>query len=172
MAASRWALGCLIEKFGIPYCAAYLQPVSPTREFPSMSFPVNWNLGSIFNQLSYPLGHQFAWQILRPSVNQARWEVHDLPALPIIAPFDRMNRSSYPILYGFSSHVVPKPADWGDWLHFTGYWFLDQSSTWQPPDDLMDFLQSEPPPVYIGFGSMKERQPEKTTAGSGRPERG
>jgi hypothetical protein len=110
-----------------------------------MSFPANWNLGSFFNQLSYPLGHQFAWQLLRPSLNQVRREVLDLPALPVIAPFDRMNRSSYPILYGFSSHVVPKPADWETGLP-TGYWFLDQSSTWQPPDDLMDFLQSGPPP--------------------------
>ena len=151
------------EKLGIPYCAAYLQPVSPTREFPSMSFPANWNLGALFNKLSYPLAHQFAWQLLRPSLNHARREVLDLPALPVIAPFDRMNRPSYPILYGFSSHVVEKPADWGDWLHLTGYWFLDQSSSWQPPDDLVDFLQSGPPPVYIGFGSMKERQPEKTT---------
>jgi sterol 3beta-glucosyltransferase len=27
----------------------------------------------------------------------------------------------------------------------------------------VDFLQAGPPPLYIGFGSMKERQPEKTT---------
>lgn len=151
------------EKFGIPYCAAYLQPVSPTREFPSLPFPINWKLGRLYNLLSYPLGNQFGWQMLRPALNQARRDVLDLPALPVIAPFDRMNRSSYPILYGFSSHVVPKPADWGDWLYLTGYWFLDQSPAWQPPDGLLDFLQSGPPPVYIGFGSMKERQPEQTT---------
>ncbi len=151
------------EKLGIPYCAAYLQPVSPTREFPSASFPAGWNLGSLLNRLSYPLAHQFAWGMLRLPLNKARREVLGLPPLSWIAPFDSMNRSSYPILYGFSSHVVPKPADWGDWLHLTGYWFLDRPDAWQPPASLVDFLKAGPPPVYIGFGSMKERQPGQTT---------
>jgi UDP:flavonoid glycosyltransferase YjiC (YdhE family) len=35
----------------------------------------------------------------------------------------------------------------------TGYWFLDHLPSWQPPPDLLDFLESGPPPVCVGFGS-------------------
>jgi sterol 3beta-glucosyltransferase len=57
--------------------------------------------------------------------------------------------------------VVPPPPDWPAWLHVTGYWFLDAEPGWQPPAALVDFLQSGPPPVYIGFGSMAGRDPEQ-----------
>jgi sterol 3beta-glucosyltransferase len=43
----------------------------------------------------------------------------------------------------------------------TGYWFLDHPPDWQPPADLVDFLESGPPPIYVGFGSMPSRDPEK-----------
>jgi len=67
-----------------------------------------------------------------------------------------------PTLYSYSSSVVPKPPDWGEHIHVTGYWFLDHSSDWQPSADLVNFLEAGPPPVYIGFGSMTNRAPEAT----------
>jgi UDP:flavonoid glycosyltransferase YjiC (YdhE family) len=57
-------------------------------------------------------------------------------------------------LYGFSTHVVPRPTDWDESVHVTGYWFLEGSADWHPPDELAAFLTSGPPPVYVGFGSM------------------
>ena len=59
-----------------------------------------------------------------------------------------------PVLYGFSSHVVPVPEDYPAHAHVTGYWFLDEPETWHPPTELVDFLAAGEPPVYIGFGSM------------------
>jgi sterol 3beta-glucosyltransferase len=67
-----------------------------------------------------------------------------------------------PILYGFSPSVIPAPADWTGNTHVTGYWFVDEVKNWQPPSALIDFLQSGPAPVYIGFGSMSNRNPEQT----------
>ncbi len=45
----------------------------------------------------------------------------------------------------------------------TGYWLLDAPVTWQPPEALQTFLDAGPPPVYIGLGSMKTRDPAATT---------
>jgi sterol 3beta-glucosyltransferase len=59
--------------------------------------------------------------------------------------------------------VCPKPSDWGNDIHITGYWFLDQGDDWTPPQALVNFLQAGSPPVYIGFGSMSIRKPEETT---------
>jgi sterol 3beta-glucosyltransferase len=63
-----------------------------------------------------------------------------------------------PTLYCYSSAVVPKPVDWDDDQHVTGYWFLDESD-WQIPAGLADFLQSGPAPICVGFGSMCTSEP-------------
>jgi sterol 3beta-glucosyltransferase len=46
----------------------------------------------------------------------------------------------------------------------TGYWFLDRPPEWVPPPDLMRFVRADPPPVYIGFGSMTMADPGATAA--------
>jgi sterol 3beta-glucosyltransferase len=44
----------------------------------------------------------------------------------------------------------------------TGYWFLNEADNWQPPPDLLDFLEAGPLPVFVGFGSMSGRDPART----------
>jgi len=58
--------------------------------------------------------------------------------------------------------VIPPPTDWPDYIQVTGYWFLEPPTGWEPPSDLVKFLQAGPPPVYVGFGSMLSRKPEET----------
>ena len=157
-----FAVTHVMEKLNIPGISAYLQPVSPTSAFPVTSFPPV-QLGKIGNRLSYTISEQFGWSLMRAGLNRARKDVLDLPPLPFIAPFERMHKEHFPVLYGFSQHVVPRPADWPDSLHITGYWFLDEEPDWQPPEALSNFLEAGPPPVYIGFGSMRARGPQETT---------
>lgn len=59
--------------------------------------------------------------------------------------------------------LLPKPPDWDRDKHITGFWFLEHGQDWTPPDELLDFLGSGPRPVYVGFGSMNNRDPEETT---------
>jgi sterol 3beta-glucosyltransferase len=81
--------------------------------------------------------------------------VHTVLGTPLRSPLAQMRREHTPIFYGFSAHVLPRPADWPDFCHVTGYWFLDTKAAFQPPAKLEAFLQAGPPPVYIGFGSMR-----------------
>ena len=71
--------------------------------------------------------------------------------------------SHVPALNGWSRHVAPDPLDWPNAVRTMGYWFLDRAD-WEPPADLETFLSAGPPPVYVGFGSMAGRRPERTTA--------
>lgn len=65
------------------------------------------------------------------------------------------NHLMVPRLHGYSGVLVPRPHDWTEREHITGYWFLEpESSEWQPPEDLRRFLSDGPAPVYVGFGSM------------------
>jgi UDP:flavonoid glycosyltransferase YjiC (YdhE family) len=85
-----------------------------------------------------------------------------LPPAPFWGPFNADCLQHNPILYGYSPSVIPKPSDWDEDTHVTGYWFLDPADDWTPPAALMEFLQAGPPPIYVGFGSMSSRKPEQT----------
>jgi UDP:flavonoid glycosyltransferase YjiC (YdhE family) len=69
-----------------------------------------------------------------------------------------------PVIYGLSPEVMPGPDDWGEQIHVTGYWFQDTKDDWKPSQALCDFLDAGKPPVYIGFGSMSNKNPKATTA--------
>lgn len=50
--------------------------------------------------------------------------------------------------------VIAHHEDFVRWLHVTGYWFLEPPSHWQPPEDLIHFLNAGSPPVYVTFASL------------------
>ncbi|MFA5899247.1 MAG: glycosyltransferase [Hyphomicrobium sp.] len=66
-------------------------------------------------------------------------------------------------LYAYSPHVIPKPADWGQDVLVSGYWFLDNPD-WHMPPDLEGFLAAGEPPIYVGFGSMPGLDPYHLSA--------
>ena len=59
--------------------------------------------------------------------------------------------------------MIPKPSDWGSHINITGFAFLNQASSYTPPEDLVAFLRAGPPPVYIGFGSIVVDHPDELT---------
>ncbi len=151
----------VIEKLNSRAVPAFLQPASPTRAFPSPSFPPHaW--GGLYNRFTYTMSEQVLWNLMKGPINQARQEVLGLPPLSK-AWFSSSESRQVPILYGYSPQIVPKPSDWPEWLHVTGYWFLEPPTGWQPPEGLVDFIASGPPPVCIGFSSMKDREQEEIT---------
>lgn len=144
----------IAEKLGVPLIQAYLQPIHPTTAFPSPLFPSPIKRGGpLFNYLSHLLGGFLFWQITRPAVNHARRHILNMRGLSIPGPFLAIERNKWPVLYGYSPSVLPKPRNWGEWVHVTGYWFLEHPD-WQPPAELAEFLAAGTPPVYVGFGSM------------------
>ncbi len=150
------------EKLGTPAIGAYLQPVTPTRAFHGSSAPAppSWlPVRGLYNVLSTKLSNQSFFNMLLTSLNACRREVLDLP--PLNAAFYwRVDSPSatVPILYGYSPSVIPRPSDWGDYQQIAGYWFLDSTQDYEPPAALTGFLESGPPPVYVGFGSMVDHQ--------------
>ena len=154
----------LSEKLGIPFVPAYLYPFTPTREFPSVLSPLpQTRLPSWANSLSHRLAQQMMWQTFRAADNKARSQALQIAPASFWGPFASLQQQKQTILYGYSPQVIPFPKDWDDFIHVTGYWFLEPSAGWEPPIDFVNFLQSGPPPVYIGFGSMVNRKPEETT---------
>jgi sterol 3beta-glucosyltransferase len=153
------------EKHGLPKLGVYNVPITPTHAFqcPSFPLPPAWlPFKKTYNWWSFRIANQLFISLIKPVVNECRREILGLKPLP--ASFYRqLDVSQLPIVYGFSSNLLPRPSDWGDWLHVSGHWFLDEQSEWRPPDDLVRFLEAGKPPVYVGFGSMIDKQIRRAT---------
>ncbi len=137
----------LAEKLQLPLLQTYIFPFTPTAAFPAILFPrFVSKFGSYVNRLSHHLFRQIMWQGSRVGDGLARQQVLGLPSAPFWGSYNSAALQRYPILYGLSPSVIPKPSDW-HYTHITGYWFLDEAPDWTPPATLMNFLRRGSPPV-------------------------
>jgi sterol 3beta-glucosyltransferase len=153
----------IAEKLEIPGFMSLPLPIyTPTTAFPCPIFP-NLQLGGWYNKLTYQLLPLLAVSYV-DVINQWRQECLGLPRRSWMdSELIRSDGRSVPVLYSYSSHVIPRPNDWQETTRATGYWFLDRPSDFSPPPALVDFLAAGKPPVCIGFGSMTGRNPEQLT---------
>jgi sterol 3beta-glucosyltransferase len=154
----------LAEKHNIPLTQVYYIPLTPTRSFPSFLFykMPKWT-GSFANKLSFHITRQIIWQGFRSVDNLTRKEILHLKKAPLWGPYRKLSDKDQPVLYGYSPSLLPTASDWDANTHVTGFWFLEEPTDWKPPQELLDFLESGDPPIYIGFGSMSSKNPEETT---------
>ena len=159
LTSTGMALG---RELGIPTFSAQLFPVfSATSAFPAPTFP-DLPLGGGYRKLTHQLVTQtFKWGS-RFLYGRVRKNNPQLPELTAWIPGDHGNGTT-PILYGFSSHVVPRPVEWGKDVHLTGYWIIDNESQQEPTRAVRDFIQGGAPPITIAFGSTRSKKLEQIT---------
>lgn len=119
----------VVKKLGVPCFAACVHPLHGTHLFPHPYAPTYLRVGSayqsvriplrrIYNQLTYHFFDHFLWQAIRQPVNQ--WHQSTLQLPPIsqwASPLRRMHQQRVPFLYGYSPSILPRPANWPNWLH-------------------------------------------------------
>ncbi|WP_188527609.1 glycosyltransferase [Sinisalibacter lacisalsi] len=153
-----YAAPAIAEKLGVPVILALLMPLLvPTASAPMMSFPdlrMGW-----WNRATYRLARRLIGLSARKYVRETR-SVHGLPKQRRFDIACSADGRPIPVLHAVSPSVLPPPPDWPDWARMSGYWFLDEQD-WTPPPALSDFLAAGPPPVYVGFGSMAGRFPNR-----------
>ncbi|MEV8021869.1 glycosyltransferase [Streptomyces sp. NPDC086554] len=142
-----------------PFCYGGLQPMYPTRDFPTIQLSHRRSLGGPGNRWSHRVVENTLWRAFRSALVRRSAAGR---RVPLRAPTAQLRRAGHPLLYGFSPTVVPRPADWPSFVHVTGYWFTELSPSWAPSPELSAFLDSGPPPVFVGFGSMVPNDPRET----------
>jgi sterol 3beta-glucosyltransferase len=133
------------QELNKPAIALWLQPWSPTREFASPLLPP-LKLPGWANLLSYRAGQAFMLRAYGKATNAARKQIFGQAAR-------REFKLDFPMLYGFSHHLVHRPNDWPETHQICGHWPLALSG-WQPPNELLEFLSAGAPPIYVGFGAV------------------
>lgn len=155
----------IAEKMGIPLHIMFTMPWSPTKSFshPLANIESSNMDGAMTNYVSYTLVEMMTWQGLGDVINRFRAKVLDLEPLSLIWAPGILTRLHIPTTYCWSPALIPKPHDWGREVNIPGFFFLDLATSYTPEPDLAAFLDSGPPPVYIGFGSIVVDDPNKLT---------
>ncbi|KAI2617246.1 glycosyltransferase family 1 protein [Hypomontagnella submonticulosa] len=144
------------EALGIPLHLMFTFPYTPTQAFPHPLATIrksNVDPGYT-NFISYPLVEMMVWQGLGDLVNDFRVKTLGLDPVSTLWAPGAAYRLHVPFTYLWSPGLVPKPEDWGDEVDISGFVFLDLASSFEPPEDLVEFLDAGEMPIYIGFGSI------------------
>ncbi|KAM5345427.1 hypothetical protein ACJ41O_011289 [Fusarium nematophilum] len=144
------------EALGIPVHLMFTFPYTPTQAFPHPLASIkNSNVDTGYtNFISYPLVEMMVWQGLGDLVNEFRVKTLALDPVSTLWAPGATYRLHVPFTYLWSPGLVPKPPDWGSEIDVSGFVFLDLASTFNPPQELEDFLAGGETPIYIGFGSI------------------
>ena len=111
------------------------------------------------------IGDLAAWaffSVMRDGHNDHRRRL-GLPLFRTMNPWAEIHAKGVPFVHLYSTSLVPRPRDWAQHAHVTGFCFLDDESEWTPPPALASFLKAGPTPIYVGFGSMTGRDPGELT---------
>lgn len=145
----------LAERLGVPAIPAQLIPTAPaTSAFPLPFAPLR--TPPALNRASFAL----AAAVERPWLGLvSRWRAS--LGLP------RRGRSfadvveEHGILSAWSPALLPAPADWPADAAPLGFWVSPAGPTLAP--EIEEFLAAGPPPVVVGFGSMRSGDPGRLT---------
>ncbi|KAL8893975.1 MAG: hypothetical protein Q9192_004742 [Flavoplaca navasiana] len=153
------------EKLGIPLHLMFTMPWSTTKAFPHPLANIQSSNTDprLTNSFSYALVETMTWQGLGDLINQFRHKVLGLDSVNLLRAPGMENRLRIPYTYCWSPALIPKPNDWGPHIDVSGFYFLSLAGSFTPPPDLQTFLDTGPPPVYIGFGSIVVDDPNAMT---------
>lgn len=153
----------IAEALKIPYFRAFTMPWTRTRAYPHAFAVGQSKMGGGYNSMTYLTIDKVFWLAIAGQIN--RWRREQLKLRNTSQ--SKMKANQRPFLYNFSQFVVPPPCDWPDWIRVTGYWFLDESDSYEPPKDLQAFLDKaradKKKLIYIGFGSIVIENPVALT---------
>ncbi|XP_034691019.1 sterol 3-beta-glucosyltransferase UGT80A2 isoform X3 [Vitis riparia] len=147
------------EALKIPIHIFFTMPWTPTSEFPHPLSRVKQPAGY---RLSYQIVDSMIWLGIRDMVNDMRKKKLKLRPVTYLSG-SQGSDSDIPHGYIWSPHLVPKPKDWGPKVDVVGFCFLDLASNYEPPQELVKWLEAGQKPIYIGFGSLPVQEPEKMT---------
>lgn len=150
----------LAEQARKPHLRVMFSPLTPTADPAATMVPAFPYGRSPLNRLAGHLGIYFTYWIAQDNIRRIRQRLG-------LAPWGWRDYTRawnrVPALVGVSPLLLPPDPAWGERVAVTGYWLDAHPPAYTPPDDLRAFLDSGDAPVYVGFGSMPDGEPGRTT---------
>ncbi|KAL5001734.1 hypothetical protein BDV10DRAFT_149117 [Aspergillus recurvatus] len=154
------------EKLGVPLNMMFTMPWSATQAFPHPLANVQsqHTKPSVGNFASYAIVEIMMWEGLGDLINRFRKRELGLDPLDAIRAPSIAHRLQVPYTYLWSPALLEKPLDWGDNMDVVGFSTLPSAQNYRPPEDLQNFLDAGPAPIYVGFGSIVVDDPKALTS--------
>ena len=152
----------IAQKVGVPSAAAMFMPLTRTAFFPSFLIGGGKDRGATIDSMIWRITEQFIWQVSRNFDNRMRSELLGLPRRPFFGPSARQLERTR-LYYCLQSHRDSSSRGLAR-AHPRHRILVFRSAAGSvvPPPDLVGFLESGPPPVSVGFGSMPSGSAEDT----------
>ena len=127
------------DLLGLPYLSATLMPWAIPWEDPQRP---------LWRRMAYGLIDGFAALLTTGPLNRIRKR----QGLPPVGKegFTSLRLNLVPV----SPAVYEPNPRWEARHRMVGYWFADEPAGWQPPADLIAFLEAGEPPVLVSLGAM------------------
>ncbi len=127
------------DQIGLPTVSVTLMP---------QAIPVNDPRSSLFKRgMMRIAGIGMGYLMTRP-LNQIR-KRFSLPPMGATGITSRILN-----LIPISPLIIPPNPHWEPHHCMTGYWFAHSPASWNPPDDLLAFLNAGNPPIVVSLGAM------------------
>ena len=138
-------------------------PVIATKDYPAILFYTSPRLGKLWNKITHKIFEKLFWSLSKSAVVEFWNKTVRTKMNFSVSPIRQQIESGMPVINGYSNLFFHQPNDWQKNIHTTGNWFIDKEPNFIPPADLTNFIDNGEPPIYIGFGSMKDISSFKTT---------
>ncbi|MDR2656922.1 MAG: glycosyltransferase [Oscillospiraceae bacterium] len=143
----------IAEKFGIPCFQLHYYPMDISSEVPQAIMP-QLRLGRAYNRLTYSLTYLTVGGLEYHYLHRWR-KLNGMRARRIRThPDYTVGQWQIPVLYAISRQLVPRSLDWPHNINMIGFIQPKEPAAFEPSPALSSFLNHEPQPIYIGFGSM------------------
>jgi sterol 3beta-glucosyltransferase len=131
-------------------------PVVGTSNYPSILFYTMPRLGKAFNVFTHFIFQKLFWSLSKSAIKEF-WDANVNTKINFsTSPIQQQIESGMPVLNGYSELLFSHADKWGKNIHTTGSWLVETEANFIPPNDLVQFIEKAEPPIYIGFGSMKD----------------
>jgi sterol 3beta-glucosyltransferase len=138
-------------------------PVVSTSDYPSILFYTMPRLGKAFKVFTHFIFQKLFWALSKPAIKQF-WNTAVKTKMDFsVSPIQQQIQSGMPVINGYSELLFSHSKKWSKNISTTGSWLIETAKDFTPPEALVQFIEKGEPPVYIGFGSMKDVDSFSTT---------
>lgn len=157
------------EALAIPLHIMFPQPwYYATKDYPHPMAGLEYVEGKQKNAMSYDAFQSVEWSSMSTAINQWREKTLHLPKIHV-GTIPSIVASKVPFSAMWSPSFVPKPNDWPEQCRVVGTFAAQTNSASQktknfdstPFADLVEWLEAGSKPIFMGFGSMIIKRPEK-----------
>ena len=134
--------------------------IHPVKEYATIGIRGNGNYGPFLNMLSYRLMNHIRSHVFYLMTKRFRKKIKTKISAGILYKTLVYQTKT---LYSISENLFPRPDNWSDHVHITGFLERNRTLNWTPDSELVNFLDHHRKVLFITFGSMTNGDPEGKT---------